>query len=344
MVKQMKTIKDIAKALNMSPSTVSRALHNEDKISLFTRERVRAYADKINYKPNHFAQSLRKQRSLSVGVVLSSIPNSFFAEVINGIESVMNSKGYFTIITQSHESYAKELSNIGHLASRAIDGLLVSVASETKDFTHFKALQDMGMPVVFFDRTISEFPTHQLVSDGFKGSYLLTQHLIEQGYTRIAHITGAPHLSTTQERLGGYKRALQEAGIAYNPSFVKYTMRGGMSEEENQYAFAQLMTAQERPEAITTASDRLTLSIFSLAIEQGFAIPQELAIGGFNNFPGTHLFSPSLTSIQQPAFEMGKTAAEMLIELIERKKNVPVEYVVKQLQPRLLPGNSTLKK
>lgn len=328
----------------MSPSTVSRALHDQEKISLFTRERVNAYAAKINYRPNVLAQSLRRQKSLSIGIVLSSIPNAFFSEVIGGIESVTTDKGYFSIITQSHESYKKEVTNIENLTSRSIDGLLVSVSSETKDYQHFRELQQSGIPIVFFDRTIPELPSHQVVIDNFGGSYALTRHLIEQGYERIAHITGSPHLSTTKERLSGYKKALAEAGIAYNPSYVKYTMHGGMSEEENAYAFTQLMATKNAPEAITTAADRLTLSCFTNALQKGFSVPEDLAIGGFNNFAGAHLFSPSLTSIHQPAFDMGKIAASMLIEMIEAKEQQQNQFNRVQLTTTLQTGTSTSKR
>src|SRR5690349_13825614 len=201
------TIKDIARALNLSTSTVSRALRGSYEISPETKKMVLEYAEKINYRPNPIALSLKERKSRSIGVVVSEIANTFFSQAINGIESIAYNRGYHVIISQSHESFEREMVTLQHLASRSVDGLLVSLASETTDVSQFIELHEKGLPIVFFDRITNEIDTHKVVVNNYKGSYDATMHLIKNGYTRIAHITSAPSLSITKERLKGYREA-----------------------------------------------------------------------------------------------------------------------------------------
>jgi DNA-binding LacI/PurR family transcriptional regulator len=222
------TIKDIAKALNLSYSTVSRALKGSYKISEATQQLVKEYAETHNYRPNLMAQSLKNQKSRCIGVVLCSIPNSFFAEVISGIESIAYSKDYLLIITQNLESYEREVKNLENLTWRSVDGLLISLSTETKDVSHFQKLHDQGLPMVFFDRVTDAIPTHQVITDNIGGAYKATRHLIERGYKRIATITSSPFLSITQERLEGYKKALAEDNRPVPDEYIKYCPHGGM--------------------------------------------------------------------------------------------------------------------
>jgi LacI family transcriptional regulator len=336
------TIKDIAKALSLSPSTVARALKESYKISKETTQKVKEYAEKNGYRPNLIAQSLRNQNSRTIGVLLCSIPNSFFAEVINGIESIATSKNYYVIISQSHESYESEVKNLQHLESRQIDGLLVSLSAETKDISHFKELHDNGVPVVFFDRISDEFETFRVVSNSSKGAYDLTVHLIENGYKQIAHITSSQNISITSERLQGYEKALAEYGIPYTEEYVKYCEHGGRDAKEINDAIDELFALTNPPNAIVTASDRITLETLSSLTNRGFKIPDEIAIGGFSNFSSSHLFHPSLTTIVQPAFEMGRVATELLIKMIESKK--PIKEFDKIVLPtQLIIRNSTAR-
>ena len=216
------TIKDIAKALGLSTSTVSRALRGSYEISAETRKLVLEYAEKLNYRPNPIAQSLKEKRSRSIGIVVCEIANNFFSQVINGIESVAYKKGYYVIISQSHESFEREVANTQYLASRSVDGLLISLSTETTDLSHLSKLHDKGLPIVFFDRITEEMPTHKVIANNFNGAYQATEHLIRSGFQRIAHLTISPHLSITKERLAGYKAALADHHLPLDESLIKY--------------------------------------------------------------------------------------------------------------------------
>lgn len=337
------TIKDIAKALNLSYSTVSRALKDSYKISEETRRIVQEYADTHNYRPNLLAQSLKNQQSRSIGVILCNIPNVFFAEVISGIESVAYNSDYLVIITQSQESYQREVKNVQNLTWRSIDGLLVSLSTESEDLSHFIKLHEQGLPIVFFDRVTDQLQTHRVVADNMDGAYKGTRHLIDSGYRKIAHVTSSPHISITRERREGYEKALQVAGLAINESYIKYCMHGGMLFEEIGKAMDELLALPDPPDALLCASDRLTMGCYSIIHKKGMKIPEQIAIAGFSNFNSPELFSPSLTTIRQPAFEIGKTATELLLELIESKR--PVTKFVKKVFPtELFIRDSTQKK
>jgi LacI family transcriptional regulator len=332
------TIKDIAKALNLSYSTVSRALKGSYKISEATQQLVKQYAEANHYRPNLMAQSLKNQKSRCIGVVLCSIPNNFFAEVISGIESIAYSKDYLLIITQNLESYEREVKNLANLTWRSVDGLLVSLSTETKDTSHFEKLHNQGLPIVFFDRVTDAFPTHQVITDNIGGAYKATKHLIERGYKRIATITSSPYLSITTERLEGYKKALTEHNMPLNDDYIQYVPHGGMDIEEIESALNKLLQLKEPPDALLTASDRITIGSYSLIQKKGLVIPDQLAVAGFSNFTAPELFNPPLTTVRQNAFEMGKLATELLIQQVEskrpitsfEKKVLPTELIVRK--------------
>lgn len=331
------TIIDIAKALNLSTSTVSRALKSSYKISEETQQKVKEYATKHNYRPNLSAQGLKSKGSRSIGVILGAIPNSFFAEVINGIESIAASNNYHIIITQSHESYHKELNNLEQLLWKSVDGLLVSLSCETTDVEQFRNAQQEGTPIVFFDRVTDLIKTNTVVADNAGGTYEATKHLIKTGRTKIAHITSSPNLSISQERLAGYKQALTEHNLPIVEERIKYCSHGGMEAQEVENAVYELLALDEMPDAIIGASDRITIECFATLKKRGIKIPGEIALTGFSNFSAPQLFSPPLTTIKQPAFEMGKVATELLLKLIESKRPV------KDFEKRVLPTELNIR-
>src|SRR5258708_13411847 len=198
------TIKDIAKALGLSTSTVSRALRGSYELSAETKKLLLEYAEKLNYRPNPIALSLKEKRSRSIGIVVCEIANNFFSQVINGIESVAYKKGYYVIISQSHESFEREVANTQYLASRSVDGLLISLSTETTDLSHLNKLHDRGLPIVFFDRITEEMTTHKLIANNFNGAYQATEHLIKAGFKRISHLTISPYPSITYDTLAVY--------------------------------------------------------------------------------------------------------------------------------------------
>lgn len=334
------TIKDIAKALNLSYSTVSRALQGSYKISEATQQLVKEYAEAHHYRPNLMAQSLKNQKSRCIGVVLCSIPNSFFAEVISGIESVAYSKDYLLIITQNLESYEREVKNLENLTWRSVDGLLISLSTETKDVSHFQALYDQHLPMVFFDRVTNEIPSHQVITDNIGGAYAATRHLIERGYKRIATITSTPYLSISQERLEGYKKALTEFNMPVQDDYIQYCPHGGMVIEEIETALNNLLQLPQPPDALLTASDRITIGSYSLIQKRGLAIPDTIAVAGFSNFNAPELFNPPLTTVRQNAFEMGRIATELLINQVESKRPVTT-FERKVLPTELIVRSST---
>jgi LacI family transcriptional regulator len=336
------TIKDIAKALGLSTSTVSRALRGSYEISPETKKLVLEYAEKINYRPNPIALSLKERRSRSIGVVVTEIANNFFSQAINGIESIAYNRGYHVIISQTHESYERETVTIQHMASRSVDGLLVSLSNETTDLGHLKQLHEKGLPIVFFDRITDEIKTHKVTANNFKGAFDSTQHLIQQGCRRIAHITNSPNLSITKERLEGYKKALEQNNLPFDDKLVQYCHHGGMIYAEIEEAVGRLLKAKQRPDAILTASDRITTSCLKALKNEDINIPADLLLIGFTNTNMAELFSPPLSAVRQPAFEMGQVAIELLIQIIESKRPI-TEFETRMLDTELFTRNSSQK-
>jgi LacI family transcriptional regulator len=335
------TIKDIAKELNFSTSTVSRALRGSHEISAETKKLVLEYAEKINYRPNPIALSLKERRSRAIGVVVSEIANTFFSQAINGIESIAYNRGYHVIFTQSHESQEREKVNVQHLVSRSVDGLLISLSCETTDLSYLKELHEKGFPIVFFDRISDEIETHKVCADNRLGALHATEHLIYQGFKKIAHITNSPCLSITKERLQGYKEALEKHNLPFNEALVKYCNHGGMIAEEIEEAVNVLFKSKLKPDAIFTASDRITTMCFG--VMKRMKQKKEVGFIGFTNTNLGDLFSTPLTVIRQPAFEIGQNATELLIQIIESKGPV-TEFETRVLETELIIRESSLKK
>jgi LacI family transcriptional regulator len=334
------TIKDIAKALGLSTSTVSRALRDSYEISAETKKMVLDYAEKNNYHPNPIALSLKERRSRSIGVIVCEIANSYFSQSINGIESIAYNNGYNVIIAQSRESFDREVLNLQYLTSRSIDGLIISISTETTDFSYLKELHQKGMPIVFFDRIVSEIDTHKVIADNFKGAYEATTHLIKSGYKQIATVSNPALLSITKERLAGYKAALQDHDIAFNDNRVKYCQHGGMIFSEVEDVVNELFNLKQKPDAIFALADKLTTNCLRILRSRGIKVPGDMGLLGFSNTDLTELLDPPLTVIRQPAFEMGEIATNLLLQLIESKRPV-TEFETKVLSTDLLIRNST---
>lgn len=336
------TIKDIAKALGLSTSTVSRALRDSYEISPETKKLVLEYSEKINYRPNPIALSLKEKRSRSIGIIVCEIANSFFSQIINGIESIAYDKGYNVIIAQSHESFDREVINVQYLASRSIDGLLVSVSSETQDLNHLKNLHDRGFPIVFFDRIAEEMLTHKVIVDNFKGAYDATEHLIKSGYRHIAALAGSEYLSITKERLSGYRKALEDHGLPYDKNYIRHCLHGGMLYNEVENALNELLKLKKKPDAVLASADKLTTNCLRYFKKRKIKVPDNVALIGFSNLDLTDLLSPSLSVVWQPAFEMGEISTELLIQLIESKRPVK-DFERRILPPKLFIRESTSK-
>jgi DNA-binding LacI/PurR family transcriptional regulator len=337
------TIKDIAKALGLSTSTVSRALRDSHEISPETKQLVLDYAEKINYQPNPIALSLKERKSRSIGVIVCEIANSYFSQVINGIESIAYDNGYNVIIAQSRESLEREMMNLQYLTSRSVDGLIISVSTETKDFQLFKNLYQRGLPIVFFDRIVDDIDTHKVIADNFKGAFEATTHLIQNGYKKIAVLSNPERLSITKERLAGFKAALKEHDIPFNEKLVKICQHGGMIESEVDKAVNELLKQKEKPDAVFSLADKLTTGCLRIFKSKGIIVPDDIGLIGYSNSDHVELYSPSLSVIRQPAFEMGEEAMKLLLQLIESKR--PIEdFETKVLPTKLIIRESSGKK
>lgn len=336
------TIKDIAKALGISVSSVSRALRDSYEISEPTKNKVKEYAEKHNYRPNPIALSLKERKTRSIGVVLPEIANTFFSQVIDGIESVAYKKSYNVIITQSKESAERENMILSYLSSRSVDGLIVSVSANTTNSHIFRELQEDGISIVFVDRILDDIQTHSVIVNNFEAAYNATRHLIDNGYKQIAAISNSKNLSISQERIKGYEKALADNRLSISSHFVKYCDHGGLIVDEVKSAIEILLSTSKKPDALLLLSDRLTTESFKLIQSKGIKIPSKIGLIGFNNSSFTEMLTPSLSIIQQPAFEMGETAAIRLLELIESKRPV-TKFEKTTLRPKIIVRQSSQK-
>lgn len=327
------TIKDIALALNLSTSTVSRAMRDSYEISAHTKKLVLEHAKKINYTANPIARSLKERRSYSIGVIVSEIDNNFYSQVVNGVESIAHNKNYQVIISQTHESAEREKMNVEYLSSRSVDGLLISLSSETKNIEYLKSLHNQGYPIVFFDRVPEDFDTFKVISNNFKGAFEATEHLIANGYRKIAHLTNSKSLSITKERLAGYQSALKKHHIPYEENLVKFSEYGGMHIQEIEAAIDVLF--EQEFDAIFVSGDKLSTGYLMYSKKKYPKLTNKIAIAGFTNSNVVSIFSPSLTVVRQSAFEMGKIATELLIKMIEAKTPI-TEYATTILETALI--------
>ncbi len=318
------TIKDIARALNLSTSTVSRALRDSYEINPETKRLVVEYAERLNYRPNPIALSLKENRSRVIGVIVPQIANNFFSQAINGIEAVAYSRGYHVIIFQSHESYERELLTVQQAVARKADGLLISLSSSTSDMSHLIELQQKKLPIVLFDRVSPELDSPSITADNFGGAFAATEHLIQTGRRRIAHLTIPAHISITQERLAGYRAALEKYGLPYDESLVRYA---GFGQDEVEPIVDDLL--RQSPDAFFAASDRLAIGCLAALRKRNIAIPETVSLIGFTNITVANLLSPSMSTVEQPALEIGQIAAEHLFNMIEGKQKIPHPGTVK---------------
>ncbi|MBC6426991.1 MAG: LacI family DNA-binding transcriptional regulator [Ekhidna sp.] len=314
MKRQNVTIKDIAKELGISPSTVSRALKDHFEISQETKDAVKRVAEVLNYQPNSFALSLRYSRSHTIGVIVPEIVHFFFSTVISGIEDVAQARGYNIILTQSNESLEREMANIQTLFNNRVDGVLVSLSRESHDNNHIESVMQKGLPVVFFDRVAQGIECSKVIVDDCLGGYQATQHLIRQGYKRIAHLAGPGTLNIAYQRLEGYKKAHEEEGLEIDEDLIVFNK---ISNEDETHDAVYDLLKKKNPDALFASTDMAAIRAIKTAQEYGKSIPVDFGVVGFSNWQFTSLTSPSISTIEQPGFEMGQHAAELLIKEVE---------------------------
>jgi len=331
------TITDLAKRLNLSPSTVSRALRDHPDISSTTKKRVQEMAENCHYQPNLIAQSLQNRRSNNIGVIVPEIRSTFFSTVISGIEEVTYEAGYTIMVCQSNDSYSREIINMQALAANRVAGILLSISQETTDYTHLKTVMNQGIPLVLFDRTVEGLDVSQVMVDDFKGAYKAVTHLIKQGRKKIAHLAGTPTLDVSRKRQEGYKAALKDHGL---PVVEEYIISGGFNEKDGLKGAKILWSLDNRPDALFAINDPVALGAHMYFQDNHIAIPAEVALVGFSNNPNTLLVRPRLTTVNQPAFTIGQSAAKMMLAQLNPKNESKNRQTV-VLKTRLIVRDSS---
>ncbi len=322
------TIIDIARSTGVSNSTVSRALHGHADISPETRNAVLEMAAQLDYQPNQLAYNLVKSRTNTIGMIVPEFTNSFFPNIIIGAHELLIEAGYNLTIMQSNESYPIEVSNTKAMLANRIDGLLISLTQETNNYDHLKVFEKRGIPLVLFNRVCDYVSAPKVVVNDFEGSFLAVEHLILNGYDRIAHLGGPLNLLVSRERLRGYRAAMEKYGKTIEENMV---IQGMFSQQKARIYGKYLLDLENRPDAIFAVNDSSAIEIMLMALEKGIRIPDELGVVGFSDNPESAYIGPGLTTIRQPTNEIGKTSAQWILQLIESEEELilPNEKVLK---------------
>jgi LacI family transcriptional regulator len=319
------TIYDIAEALNLSPATISRGLKENPAIRKDTRKKIMDKAKEMGYRQNFFASNLRRNRTNTIGVIVPKLNSSFMSTTIAGMEKVANQAGYNLIISQSMESIEKEIVNVKTLYNSRVDGLLVSLAYSTDDISHFEDLLEKGVPLIFFDRVFEHPQCTNIVIDNYKAGYEVTQHLIEQGCKRIAHITASLKRNVYADRLRGYKQALNDSGIPYDDKLV---FINNLSDQAGVDFSRELLKMNPRPDGLFITNDVCAVSCMQELKLAGIKIPHDIAVAGFNNDALSKVIEPNLTTINYPGYEMGEIAASTLIRRLDQQNEANLNSIV----------------
>ncbi|SFC88013.1 LacI family DNA-binding transcriptional regulator [Algibacter pectinivorans] len=336
------TLKEIAEQLNISVTTVSKALKDYPDVSKKTKGLVKELAKTLNYKPNTFAVNLRTKESKTIGLVIPVIVHHFFSNVIKGIISQAEKKGYLVIILQSNESYELEKKHIGLLLSQRVDGIIISIANGTADFKHLNDVIVQEKPLVMFDKIAKLVKCSKIIIDDRKAAYTATQHLIDIGCKRIAHFRGGLLPQNSIDRFLGYKQALIDNGMAYDPTLVYICELGDKSFEEGKQNARQLLHDHDNVDGIFINTDLVAIGAMTEFKALGVKIPEDIKIVGFSNWFMSSVISPTLTTIDQPGYKMGKTAFKQLYKEMKAIKNKkPKKSTIITLETALVKREST---
>src|SRR5687767_3373335 len=324
----MKTIniKELAGELKLSVSTISKALHDSYEISEETKQRVLETASRLNYIPNPYASSLRGRKSKNIALVIPEVADSFFSLAINGIESVAKENGYHVLICLTHESFNNEKTILKEFQCGRVDGVLMSISRETTQGDHIRDLISNGVPLIFFDRVFEDVETTQITTDDFESSYKATEHLLQQGCTKIAFLSISKSLSISNKRLEGYLKALADHNVSTDEENIIECTNDA---KQNYQITKNILEQKNRPNGIIASVEKLTSPVYQVCSELKIKIPNDLKVICFSNLETAAILNPSLTTITQPAFEMGKTAASLLFKSLKKSKlNLTKESIV----------------
>ncbi len=333
------TIYDIAESLNLSSATVSRGLKDHPAIRKETKKRILDKAKELGYRHNHFASNLRRNRTNTIGVIVPRLDSYFMSSVIAGIEKVVNEAGYNLVISQSLESAKKENVNIKTMFNTRVDGLLVSLSYDTDDDTHFKMILEKNIPLIFFDRVFEHPLCTSVVIDNHAAGYAMTQHLIQHGRKRIAHVTANLKRNVYAERVRGYKQALADHGLPFDESLL---FVNSLTEPACRAAVQAMLASGKLPDAIFCSNDSSAVVCIRELKAAGVRIPQDIAVGGFNNEPISTVVEPNLTTVNYPGQEMGEICATILIRKLSNPDNADLNRVV--LRHQLIVRESSAQK
>ncbi len=336
--KNRTTIQDIAQVINVTSSTVSRALNDHPSISDATKKLVVETAARLNYRPNRIAAALRSGRSMNIGVILPFADRAFFGSIIRGIEDEAAKKGYGVIVCQAYDDPKKEKRALETLLRSQVDGIISSVAQNSTNVKNYKKVREEGIPLLFIDRVIEQINVSKIVIDDFNGGYMATEHLIEQGCKRIAHFAGDQTLNVYRERYRGYCQALKDHSLQLRKEYV---IACHSDTDLGRKKTAELLALAHPPDAIFSSSDFAALGAMQMLKSRGISIPNDVAIVGFANEPFTSIVDPGLTTVNQHSRELGKMAAKTFIEELTAGKKKPIRQVV--LQPDLIVRASSLR-
>ena len=313
------TIYDIAKQLDISAATVSRALKDHPAINKHTKKKITDLAEKLGYRSNNFASNLRTQRTNTIGVMVHELRSQFMTSVLAGIEKITTEANYDLIIAHSSETFKKETANAQNLCHKRVDGVIASLAFDTEDLSHFEPFERKGIPVIFFDRVFEDHEGAKVIINNRKAGYEATAHLIEQGCKRIAHITANLKRNVYAERLKGYQQALTEHGLKYND---KYVIVDDLSEEASIHSARKILAMKPMPDGIFITNDFCAAICIQTLKEAGIRIPEDIAVVGFNNDVICKIIEPKLSTINYPGIEIGEIVARNLINHLQGNSNI----------------------
>lgn len=319
----MVTARDVARRAGVSTSTVSHVVNATRPVSPELRARVVEAMRELGYEPNGVARSLKIKRSQTVGLIISDIANPFFTAVVRGVEDVAQARGYMLIVGNSDEDPGKEEAYLRLLAARRVDGLILAPAGEPHPYLD-RLVKD-GFPLVFLDRDVAELPVPAVLLDSVVAAEAAVRHLLDLGHRRIGMIAGRPRISSTNDRIDGYRNALARAGIPFEPDLV---VSGGSRTEGGAAAAATLLDLSPRPTALFIANNLMTIGAVGAVQARGLSIPGDVAVVGFDDFSWASVFRPRLTTVAQPTYELGKVAADLLVHRIEQGDTEPPPRVV----------------
>ncbi len=326
--------------LNISAAAVSKALHNDSRISEKTKKAVRQVAENLNYQPNHLASALRSGKSKLVGVIVPRTNSNFFSATIHNIEEVLNKEGYNIIITQSNESYKKECDNIDTLLFTQVDGIIASMANETVKLDHYEKIKAAGIPLITFDRGENDLNVDYIGINDYDSSHTIVDHLVEQGCKRIAHIGGYKHTRIFNNRIRGYSDAIIKHNLPLDNELI---IESSLTTEDGRQKMLQLLKLKNRPDAVYVAGDYAALGALQVLKEQNIDIPNDIALVGFGDEPFASMVTPSITSVNQHSYKIGRIAAETFLEY--SKKDVVEQRLNKViLNSKLIIRDSSNKK